>query len=382
MNNTNLNRYDVTIVGAGPSGTVLAYLLAKKGLKVLLLEKARLPRKKTCAGGITVRAASLLPFDFQASVENVIYGVRLSYHLVPQRVRTYHLPLAYMVMRDKFDYFLAEKAQEAGAKLEDGVEVRAIHSQKDLVWINTRSGSFSTPVLVGADGANSAVVRSLGLRRGFDYGLGFTGYLEAKPDQLTQWDGLIGLDWGIKGGYAWVFPKKTAICVGAASSLRETRKLKPYTLKLMQAYNLGVPDARLIQGHLLPVRKSNTRLNFERVLLLGDAAGVIDPLTGEGIYYALKTSYLAAEAIINFMEGKSTDLSLYQRSVERDIIPELNIARTIQKMNSLTPWIFYHYLKNNDRFWRAFCRLLRGEKNYTDLKNSLIPPLRLLFRIM
>jgi geranylgeranyl reductase family protein len=382
MNNTEYSRFDVTIVGAGPSGAVLAYLLAQHGIKVLLLEKARLPRKKICAGGITVRASSLLPFDFQESVERVIYGVRLSYRLVPQRVRTYDQPLAYMVMRDKFDSLLAAGAQAAGVILEDGIEVREIKDRKDHVWVNTASGSFTTPVLVGADGANSVVVRSLGLRSGFEYGLGFNSHIEVKPDRLSQWDGLIGLDWGIKGGYAWVFPKKSQICVGAASSLKETKKLKPYALKLIQAYDLGNPAEQKIQGHLIPVRKAKTPLGCSRVILLGDAAGMVDPLTGEGIYYALKSAHLAAEAISEFIRGKTTDLSGYQQSIDNEIMPEVKIAHSIQKINSVTPRLFFYYLKNNDRFWRAFCRMLRGEKNYASLRKSLSPPLRYLFDLI
>jgi geranylgeranyl reductase family protein len=382
MNSAEYSKFDVTIVGAGPSGTMAAYLLAKQGVKVLLLEKAKMPRKKICAGGITVRASTLLPFDFGECVENVIYGVRISYNLAPQRVRTYPEPLAYMVMRDKFDYLLAEKAREAGVTLEDSREVREIQDQKERVLVNTGSGSFTTPLLVGADGANSVVVRSLGLRKGFEFGLGFNSHVEVKTEQLSQWDGLIGLDWGIKGGYAWVFPKRTRVCVGAASSLKETKKLKPYTLKLIRSYDLGNPEEQTIQGHLIPVRKSGTPLGSQRVILLGDAAGLVDPLTGEGIYCALKSAHLAAEAILNFIQGKTVDLSAYQQAVDNQIMPEARIARSIQKLNSLTPWIFYYYLKNNDRVWRAFCRLLRGEKTYAGVRKSLPPPLRLLFDIL
>lgn len=375
------NQFDITIVGAGPSGTVLAYLLARQGLKVLLLEKTRLPRPKICAGGITVRAGALVPFAFNECIENVIYGVRLSFNLVPERVRTYHLPLAYMVLREKFDAFLAARAQEAGVSLEDGVEVRNIKQEKDLVLVETLSDTFATPLLAGADGANSAVVRSLGLRDSFEYGLGLNSQVDVDSSCLEQWNGLIGLDWGIRGGYAWVFPKKDQVSSGAAGSLREARKLKPYTQKLIEAFQLGNPGEQKIQGHLMPVRKPAAPLSFERMLLLGDAAGLIDPLSGEGIYYALKSAHLASSAILDLKAGKG-DLSAYRRSIEREISPELRIARSIQKINSLTPRFFYHYLKSNDRFWRAFCQMIRGERNYVSLKKRLNPPLRFLFNII
>jgi flavin-dependent dehydrogenase len=124
------SQYDVTIAGAGPAGTVLAYELAQKGFKVLLLEKSRLPRRKVCAGGITVRAGSLIPFDYQECVENIIYGVRLSYNTHPQIVRKYEKPLASMVRREKFDYLLASRAVKAGVFLQEGVTVEYIEPQK------------------------------------------------------------------------------------------------------------------------------------------------------------------------------------------------------------------------------------------------------------
>jgi flavin-dependent dehydrogenase len=233
------HQYDVTIVGAGPSGAILAYLLAKQGVKVHILEKSPLPRKKTCAGGITVRAKSLLPFEFDEIVEDTIRGVRLSYHRIPKRVRTYDQPLAYMVIRDKFDYLLDMQAREAGATLVDKVHVRQIQVGNNEVLVKTDHSDFVTTVLVGADGANSTVVQSLGLRTGFEYGLGINVFISPDKEKQTPWEGLIGLDYGIPGGYAWVFPKRSCLSIGAGGSFRVARTLKPYTLKLINAYGLG-----------------------------------------------------------------------------------------------------------------------------------------------
>lgn len=374
-------RYDVTIAGAGPSGSVLAYELARRGLRVLLLEKSKLPRPKTCAGGVTVRASSLLPFDFSQIVENIIYGVRLSFQSVPKKVRTYDKPLAYMVSRDKFDYLLASKACEAGVTLQDGVELLDLKVQSDRVDLITSQNSFSTPVLVGADGANSAVVRSLGLRRGFDYGVGLNGNIPVAGDIYSQWDGLMGLDYGIPGGYAWVFPKEGCLSVGAGGLARDAKKLRPHTRQLIRAYHLGQGDTDHIKGHLMPLKKAATPLVYGRVLLVGDAAGVIDPLTGEGIFYGIKSAFLAASAISRFLEGKTVDLAEYDESINRDLGPEFRIARSIQKINTITPRLFFHFLENDDRFWNAFCRLLRGERTYQSLENRLNLPLKLAFNL-
>jgi len=381
MMHSKFSQFDITVVGAGPCGSVLAYELARRGLKVLLLDKSRLPRNKVCAGGITVRASSMLPFDFSELVENTIYGVRLSYRAVPQKVRTYEQPLAYMVMREKFDYLLTCRARDAGAYLADSVNVESIVSNPDSVTVQTNLGSFSTPVLVGADGANSSIVRTLKIKRGFEYGLGLNCHVPVSETTYSQWDGLMGLDYGIAGGYGWIFPKGKCLSVGAGGSFRVARILRPRTLQLIENYKLGQVKAHSIQGHLMPLKKPETPLVYQRILLVGDAAGVIDPLSGEGIFYGIKTSLLAASTIMRFMEGRIAYLAEYDEAVKREITPELTAARTIQKLNSITPRLFFHYLRENDRFWRAFCRMLRGESTYVQLKNRLKPPLRLLFRL-
>jgi geranylgeranyl reductase family protein len=376
------NRYDVTIVGAGPAGAILAYELAKKGVKVLILEKTRLPRRKVCAGGITVRAGSLIPFDFQETVENVVYGIRLSYKTISKKVRKYDQPLIYMVRREKFDYLLASRAVQAGATLQDGVTVEQIETGDNKVRVRTNSGVFLTPLLVGADGAKSAVVNSLGWKRGYEYGLAANGDLEVKPEKLAEWDGILGLDYGMPGGYAWVFPKRECLSVGAGGSYRKAKVLRPYILRLVQSYQLGPADPSFIRGHLMPMRRATAPLSDQRVLLVGDAAGVLDPLTGEGIFYSLRSVYLALPVILRFLTGKVSELKEYDTAVMNELGPELKAARTIQKMNSLAPRLLFHYFADNDRFWRAFCQLLRGERTYVGLKNRLNPPLRWLFRII
>jgi geranylgeranyl reductase family protein len=376
------NKFDVTIVGSGPTGSILSYELAKRGIKVLILEKEKLPRYKVCAGGITVRASSLIPFDFSEVIENVIYGTRLSYDLRPQKVRMYDKPLTYMVSRDKFDYYLASKAKEAGAILKEEVFVRSIEPQSGQVLVTTDSGTFTTPLLVGADGANSMVVKSLGLKNGFEYGLCLNCQIKVSRDKLQEWDQLMGFDMGIPGGYAWVFPKKDYLSVGAGSSFRVIKQLRPYIKRLIQSFQLGEPDGQSLKGHLMPIRRANTPLSYQRVLLVGDAAGMVDPFSGEGIYYGLKSSYLALKAILNFTEGKTGDLKGYDADVNSEIMPELKIARVIQKLNCITPRIYSHYLNENDRCWRAFCRMLRGEKTYTQIKNFLAPPFRAIFDIL
>jgi geranylgeranyl reductase family protein len=370
--------FDITIVGAGPCGTILAYELAKRGVRVLILEKEKLPREITCAGGITVRAASLIPFDISVVAEDVIYGSRLSYHQKPRAVRKYPQPLAYMVTRSIFDHWLAGQARAAGVTIAEETPVKKIEIQPEGVRVTIDSGMFITPLLVGADGANSIVVKSLGWRDNFEFGVGLNTLIKADAKTRHEWDGLMGLDWGIPGGYAWVFPKHGHIAVGAGGSYRVAAKLKHYTRSLIQAYGLADEGSVTLPGRLMPVLKAGRPLSFGRGLLVGDAAGMVDPLSGEGIYYGLRGVYMAIPPLMSFLAGQ-TDLKEYDAAVNRGIIPELKIARKIQRLNTLSPWLVFTLLKNRRRVWSAFCRMLRGEKTYTGVRRSVPPPLRILF---
>jgi flavin-dependent dehydrogenase len=153
-------------------------------------------------------------------------------------------------------------------------------------------------------------------------------------------------------------------------------------MSLAKTYSFGPIDAGQIRGHMMPMKHNNTRLAHGRILLVGDAAGVIDPFSGEGIFYGVKSSLLALPVILNFLEKKSADMTEYDEAVKREITPELRTAWVIQKLNSVSPRLFFHYLEESDRVWRAFCGMLRGERTYVQLKNRLSLPLRLGFEIL
>jgi geranylgeranyl reductase family protein len=378
MDTARFSKFDITIIGAGPTGTILSYELAKRGIKVLVLEKEILPRDKVCAGGITVRASKLIPFDFSPVVEDVIYGSRLSYNLIVKSIKTYPEPLAYLVSRKNFDYFLVQKARQAGVVVVDGIRVRNIEPQSQAVKVTLDDDIFFTPLLVGADGANSIVVHSLRIRHNFEYGFCVNSLIPAGDDIIADWSGLMGLDWGIPGGYAWVFPRKNLLSVGAGSSFKTARRLQPYTQSLITAYRLNHGPTQ-IRGHLMPLRRAGKAISFKRIVLVGDAAGMIDPLSGEGIFYGLKSTYLALETLTSFLNDKVADLKGYEDAVNHDIMPELRIAHKVQKLNSLTPRIFFSLLTGRERVWRAFCRMLRGEISYSSLPKALPQPWRFIF---
>lgn len=364
--------YDVIIVGAGPAGATLGYELARKGVDVLILEKERLPRYKPCAGGITVKTLKLLDLDISPVTHQIVYGARVAYQGSKEFIKWYDKPLIYMVMRDEFDYFLIQRAQAAGAVVVDNQRVRQLRVNHEGVEVLTTHDIFKADILVGADGANSIVAKSLALTKDIELGIGIEAEISVPRERLVKWDSLMGLDLGhIPGGYGWIFPKKDHLSTGVGGSLCQAKRLKPGYQKVLSSQDLGDYEITKLRSHFLPVRRNGAAIQQERSLLLGDAAGLVDPLTGEGIYYAIKSAQIAAPIITHCLQAGIIDLEGYQEAVNKEIMPELKASQALLRLFSRFPGLCFDAVEGSERLWRASCRLLRGEESYISLKERL-----------
>lgn len=362
--------HDVIIVGAGPAGATLGYELSRKGVDVLMLEKARLPRNKTCAGGITVRAANLLDFDFSPVICHVVYGVRVTYKN-KAFTKWYDKPLINMVMRDEFDYLLTDKAKAAGAVVVDNQRVDRTEITAEGVKVITDQDVFKGKIVVGADGARSVVARSFGLMNGNEFGIGMEAEIPVSKEGLSQWDSLMELDLGyIRGGYGWIFPKKDLLSIGIGGSLHRAKKLKSCYQKLLASRNLESYQINRVRSSFLPVRRNGSPIQSNRSLLIGDAAGLLDPLTGEGICNAIRSAKIAAPVIVQCLQAGNTDLTGYQDVIDKELMPELKAARAVLRFFTWFPGLYFDTVRRSDRAWRAHCRLLRGEESYVSIKNK------------
>jgi geranylgeranyl reductase family protein len=296
--------YDVAIVGAGPAGSTAAYHLATGGASVLLLDKATFPRDKPCGGGVTARAARLLPFSIEPVVEDVVdrmeCGLRYGSH-VTRRARS---PLAYMTQRSRLDHFLLQKAAAAGAEVREG-------ETADAREIDAR-------IVIGADGCNGSSAKQLGLADGVVHGVA----LEANYPHEARYAGGMVLEIAvIRGGYGWIFPKADHLNVGVGGNGEEASKLRGELRRMCEAYGIDPESATETRGYRLPMRLPRTLLARGTTAVIGDAAGLVDPFSGDGMYEAFLSAKLVANAALDVLAGRAENLDAYQTGVERRIVP-------------------------------------------------------------
>jgi geranylgeranyl reductase family protein len=296
--------FDVAIVGAGPAGSTAAYRLATAGARVLLLDKATFPRDKPCGGGVTGRAARLLPFSIEPVVEDVVERMDcglLYRHRFTRRARS---PLAYMTQRRRLDHFLLQQAAAAGAEVQEGVTVDA--------------RELDARIVIGADGCNGSSAKQLGLAEGVVHGVA----LEANYPHDPRFAGAMLLEIAvIRGGYGWIFPKGDHVNVGVGGNAEEGPRLRTELRRMCEAYGIDPDAAQDTRGYRLPLRPAGSRLARGTTAVIGDAAGLVDPFSGDGMYEAFYSARLVAEAALDVLAGREETLEPYQEAVERRIAP-------------------------------------------------------------
>jgi geranylgeranyl reductase family protein len=293
-----MSAFDVAIVGAGPAGSATAYRLATAGAHVLLVDRARFPRDKPCGGGVTVRASKELPFSVDPVVEDVVEQVELRLRYRRHVVRKTKAPIAYMTQRRRLDHYLLEQARAAGAEVREGVTVDA--RELDARYV------------IGADGCNGSTAKQLGLGGGIVYGVA----LEANYPYDPRFAGGMALDCAIlAGGYGWVFPKADHINVGVGGDEFEGPKLRAQLQRMCEVYGFDPAAATDTRGYRLPMRTPQTMLVKDNAALIGDAAGLVDPFSGDGMYEAFVSARLVTEAIL------ADDLASYAAAVDRRLGP-------------------------------------------------------------
>ena len=391
--------FEVLIVGAGPAGSFAAEILASRGVKVALFDGRPPGEPKACGGGVTAKALKAWP--------NLLHAVGRTINeldLYSPAGKKLHLqldePFA-VYSRVAFDGYLRDRARDAGAHVfAEKVSARTIKRSHGAWQIKGDSGEWTGSVLVGADGANSAIAKMLAgplspsdmeVAFGYRAPLPATGSAPTVVAFLPRWV-----------GYAWAFPRPDHISFGIATTQDafEHQPLDDLLWRFMVGYYQQRDDAKVnfwkddqtssetasIREHLqstaeryaarIPGLAANTwdhrTVCGDDWALLGDAAGFADPVTGEGIYYALRSAELFAET---YSRG---DLKSYETRWREDFGAELRRAAQMRRRFYGNFWgapfteRMIEFAKGHRGVRRVLGDLVAGEQGYTDLKKKLL----------
>ncbi|GAC1363483.1 MAG: geranylgeranyl reductase family protein [Acidobacteriaceae bacterium] len=390
--------FDVAIVGAGPAGSTAALKLGKAGVRVLLLEKAKsFPREKPCGGGITARALKRLPHLRDILDEISTNALSKMYLESPDGTGMEYVdpagePILYLVRRIDLDAALFRRAAAAITEVAMGATVTTLVTDTEGVNIGCSDGrDFRARVLIGADSANSVVARLSGLRTGEVHGQYAVDMMEETPythldtrhrDRVTL---LLSLP--ASYGYGYIFPKETHINLGFGSGpeyfVENVRgRAREHHLDFVEqmksrGFASGESRPENYRAFPIPISGPMEKTYTSRILLAGDAAGMVNAFSAEGIYFAMVSGDLAAEGALAALQANRFDerqMSRYQAAWEREIGGELRHSVSIQKRLFTQPGrvdSLMRRAKADPELLRLLCGYAMGFATYEDLRRHM-----------
>lgn len=353
-------QYDVIIVGAGPAGAGAALEFAGSDLHVLVIEKESLPRKKPCGGAMPSSVEKLLNLDLSKVVKNRTKMQKLYHHYkneVVKNVSAGSAPL--LVERSEFDNFLLAQARAArpgNLEIMDKSRVVSVDESPDKVRVVLENGETAeAKYLIAADGALGKIASGIGLMRKRK----FAPSLDAKITTSSKYydehcDTMVMNYFCVPKGYGWIFPKEKnrfscgVLTWGKALNLRT--ELDDFIARSFPKESIGSIE---VSGYPIPIYQGSQQLSTHRILLTGDAAALVDPVSGEGIRFALHSGEIAASVITDALRNKDVESSnesvsdKYQTVINNEIEKELKTRLTFASLA-------FH--NNPDMFYNVFVK--------------------------
>ena len=364
---------DVIIIGAGPAGSVAAKQLSDLGFNVLLYEKEKLPRHKHCGGLITnrsIKSLNSIGIDCTKVFCQQISGWRFQYgkDILELEFKKANDNIAGNVYREDFDYLITKSAAESGVKVIDSTKVNDLkipEDKKDNYLILTQKGKEKCNILLGSDGMKSIVRKKFFIpypRNKWAIAIEAEIPVNKKVVGSFENKNFVSANY-VQEGIAWAFPKMRGktINVGLAVSLEEVRKKGKSLIEIWKKF---LHDQKWYENQnapyhveVMPIKGTVEKLGFENILLLGDAAGLVDPLRGEGISYAIESGIKAAKAVKLHLEDKSILIPTYN-DLMKDDLDEINVYG--MKLHN------EFYVKNK------FFTFLKMTKKNEDMRSSML----------
>ena len=366
------DQWDVAIVGAGPAGLSAAAAAALAGARTVVLERAVHPRYKTCGGGLIGTSLAALGPGLELPVREQIDAA--TFTLRGKREFTRHSgdPLLAMVLRDEFDDVLRQAAVKAGAVVRQRAFVREVGEDGGLACARLADGTeLRARTLVGADGSAGVTARYVGVEFS-QVDLGLEVEVAAPAPVQKEWSGRILIDWGpIPSSYGWVFPKADRLTVGVIAPRGNSEQTKKYLRAFIDRLGLSSYPFLNDSGHLTRCRTPSSPLRRGGVLVAGDAGGLLEPWTREGISFALRSGSAAgaqaAKAALSPDEDSAgRALDEYGQAMHERLVPEMDAGRRVLAAFSRHPAVMHAGLATSAG-WRVFSKFCRGELTWLSL---------------
>lgn len=364
----------VAVLGGGPAGSMAAARLAASGVDTVLLDE-KLAWEKPCGGGITCKAYTRYPFlvDNDRPKKFVREAV-LSEPRGGSVTMRLQQPLVIFSRLD-LNGMLLKRAEDAGVQIEQervtGLERRGAR------WsIKTRQGALEADFVVAATGARNAL-KNVGTEWSASDAMYALGYWV--PDERQHIDIQFFPNFE---GYIWVFPRCGHLSVGICGKGEPARKMRTRLEQYMTEHGIHWKDATFY-GHMIPALERpswhSNRVSGDGWMAVGDAAGLVDPVTGEGLYYAFRSGDLAAQAVLSEQHDPAQRPAIYRSLIHREFMEDLTLGADLAKRFFIQRFLFssvparmIEFMRRSPRMMEIVQDLFAGTQGYMDLKSRLL----------
>jgi geranylgeranyl reductase family protein len=370
--------YDLIIVGGGPSGSSAGRSAGQKGLKTLLIEKETFPRYKPCGGALSEKALSFLDLELPESVrEREIFRVRMCFEGLAVEVCR-GSRVATMVKRSVLDDYLLKKGKEVGIEIKTGERALDYKEKPSFVEVRTEKQTYEASFVIIGEGSQGKLKNKIREKDAKDeYGICVVTEVIEENGKIEEYmPETIEIHFDVKGmGYGWVFPHDNYYSVGIgafADKLYDPKRVMGDFLR-----KNGFCGDYYLKSHTIPAGGIKRRVIGSRVVLSGDAAGFVNPFSGEGIAYAIRSGQIAVEVIAEIVhKSKGLDrLKDYEVICKREFADDFKYALAITKTMHRYPGFFFKIFADNEKACRKLIEVSDPGKSYRDYLRWLMPRL-------